>query len=207
MDERRHNPRTPSEEVDAVFTDRWSPRAFVDEPLPEWQVRSLFEAARWAPSSSNEQPWLFLYAVSEDDRARFAAALTDSNREWAARAPLLVYVAARRRFVESGRDNHHRRFDAGAAWMSLALQARRLGLYAHGMAGFDRAAAYELLALPEEDYDLIAAVAVGRHGDPAVLSPYNAERELPSGRKPLADVMREGGYAPPPGKEGADHDR
>ena len=119
------------------------------------------------PRAPTSRPWLFFYAVSDSDRARFAATLTERNREWAKSASVLIYVTARRMYARSGRENHHRRFDAGAAWVSLALQARRLGLYAHGMAGFDRAAAYEMLALPEDEYDLIAAVAVGRHGDAA----------------------------------------
>ncbi|MDD5708685.1 MAG: nitroreductase family protein, partial [Kiritimatiellae bacterium] len=120
-----------------MFVDRWSPRAYLPEPIPEHQIRMLFEAARWAPSCFNEQPWLFVYATSEADRSRFAAALVEKNRAWAGIAPLLIFVLARRNFRQSGKQNRHAAFDSGAAWMSLALQARKLGLYAHGMAGFD----------------------------------------------------------------------
>ena len=98
MIEQQYNPRIPSVKVDTVYTDRWSPRSFKEEPIPPQDVETLFEAARWAPSSSNEQPWLFLYAVNDGDRAQYSATLKDANREWAARAPLLIYVAARHSF-------------------------------------------------------------------------------------------------------------
>ncbi|MFC1541731.1 nitroreductase family protein [Candidatus Latescibacterota bacterium] len=194
MIEQQHNPRISSVKVDTVFTDRWSPRSFKEEPVPAHIVETLFEAARWAPSSSNEQPWLFFYAVKEDDRARYSATLKDANREWAARAPLLIYVAARRSFKGNDQENNHRRFDAGAAWMSLALQARSLGLYTHAMAGFNRAEAYEMLGLPEKEYDLIAAVAVGYRGDASDLSEFQAGREHPNDRKPLSEVRCEGRF-------------
>ncbi|MBN1825226.1 MAG: nitroreductase family protein [Candidatus Eisenbacteria bacterium] len=187
------NPRRAEAEVDPQFTDRWSPRSFRPDPIPEEAVRSLFEAARWAPSSMNEQPWLFLYAVSDEERARFLEPLVEGNRIWAKRAPLLLYVLVRRAFEKNGKPNRTAPFDAGSAWMSLALQARKMGLYAHGMAGFDRQKAHEALGAPEEEYEVIAAVAVGRKGDPAALPENLAKRESPSGRKPLAEVARRGG--------------
>jgi len=194
MNEPQHNPRTPSVEVDCIFTDRWSPRAFNTEPLPKHLIDALFEAARWAPSSFNEQPWLFLYAVTDEDRSRFSATLNENNQKWASLAPLLIYIAARRRFRENNQENHHRRFDAGAAWMSLALQARRLGLFAHAMAGFKRAEAYMMLKLPEEDYDLIAAIAVGYHGNPNDLSAFHKTHEHPNERISLSKFCHEGSF-------------
>jgi nitroreductase len=189
-----HNPRTPETEVDSVFVDRWSPRVFLSDPIPEHQLRALFEAARWAPSSNNEQPWLFLYARTPEDRERFAGVLNSRNREWASHAPVLMFVLARRNFAASGKPNRTAPFDTGAAWMSLALQARRLGLHAHGMAGFDVEQAYEVLGVPRDEYEIIAAIAVGRRGDPARLAERDAARELPNTRKPLAEVAREGGF-------------
>ncbi len=194
MNERKPNPRLTEAEVDCTFPDRWSPRAFIEEPLPPRQVHSLFEAARWAPSCFNDQPWLFVYAVSPGDRARFADALLPKNRSWAARAPLLCFVFARREFEGSGKENRHAAYDTGAAWMSLALQARRLGLYAHAMAGFDQQKAYAAAGVPAETFHVMAAVAVGRLGDPAVLPDDLRAMEAPNPRKPLAEVAVEGRY-------------
>ena len=122
------NNRTPECEVDSMFTDRWSPRAFLSEPLPEHQIKSLFEAARWAPSCFNEQPWLFVYATEPEQRAKLVSALVPKNQRWAGKCPLLMFVLARKKFQQGGRDNRHAPYDAGAAWMALALQARKLGL-------------------------------------------------------------------------------
>lgn len=185
-----HNPRTPDADIDAMFLDRWSPRAMSAEPLLPQHVQALFEAARWAPSCYNEQPWLFLYAITPEDRQRFAAALVEKNRQWASRAPLLIFVATRRNFALNNKPNRQAAFDAGAAWMSLALQARKLGLYTHGMAGFDLQKAYEVTALAPDQYDILAAVAVGRRGDPALLPNDLRQYETPNNRKPPVEVAR-----------------
>jgi nitroreductase len=198
LDERKHmtpNGRAPEVEVDSMFVDRWSPRAFLRDAIPEHQIKTLFEAARWAPSCFNEQPWLFMYATTPEDRKLFASALVEKNRTWAGVAPMLVFVLARRNFKHNDKPNRNAAFDAGAAWMSLALQARKLGLYAHGMAGFDIAKAYEVLGVSKDEYDVLAAVAVGRKGDASQLSPEAQKMEMPNGRKPLAEV-----YAAVPAK-------
>jgi nitroreductase len=171
-----------------MFVDRWSPRAMLQEPISEHLVKMLFESARWAPSCYNEQPWLFVYTTSPEGRAQFTEVLVEKNRRWAGKAPLLMFVLARRMFRHNGKPNRHAVFDAGAAWMSLALQARRLGLYAHGMAGFSQENAYELLRVSPDDYEIIAAIAVGRHGAPAELPDDLREMEAPNGRKPLEEV-------------------
>lgn len=190
----RSNHRIPAAEVDSQFVDRWSPRAFEETPLTATQLASLFEAARWAPSCYNEQPWLFLYAVTAKDRARFAEALVPANHDWASRAPLLMFVLCRRRFGHDERENRHAPFDAGAAWMSLALQARKLGLHAHAMAGFSRQKAYGILEVPEADYDIMAAVAVGYRGGAELLPAEVALREVPNERKATTEVAREGTF-------------
>jgi len=186
------NARHPEVEVDALFTDRWSPRAFDPTPLDDAQIAALFEAARWAPSCFNEQPWLFRYAVTDEERQRFLPALVEKNRAWAQHAPLLLFVLARRHFSANGKPNRHAVFDAGAAWMSLALQARRLGLYAHGMAGFSVEKALEILDVDGEEYEVMAAIAVGRRRDAAQLPEDLARVEFPNGRKPHAEVARQG---------------
>jgi nitroreductase len=192
MEQPLHNPRTPEVEVDSMFIDRWSPRALLSDPLADEQVAALFEAARWTPSCYNEQPWLFLYATATADRARFATALVERNQLWASKAPLLIFVLTRLHFSGSGQDNRHAAFDAGAAWMALALQARRLGLYAHAMAGFSREKAFEILDVSAAEFDILAAVAVGRRGAADSLPEELAMIEKPNKRKSSSEMARKG---------------
>ncbi len=192
MNREKPNPRIPAHEVDAIFTDRWSPRSFLEKELTDDQVFALFEAARWAPSCYNDQPWHFRYARNKSDRELFAQALVEKNRLWAMRAPLLIYVSARLHFLGGSKPNRHGQFDAGAAWMSLALQARRLGLYAHAMAGFDVNKAHALLNLPEDEYEVMAAIAVGYRGSASMLTEDLASMENPNGRKTYDEVVGEG---------------
>ena len=191
MTDKSINPRVPEADVDPLFPDRWSPRSFLPDPIPESQVKSLFEAARWAPSCNNEQPWLFIYATSRENREKFISALVEQNRVWASKAPLLAFVISRKSFSKSGNPNRHAPFDAGAAWVSLALQARKLGLYAHAMAGFNRERAYEILDVPEDTYDIMAAIAIGKKGHSTSLPENLAARESPNKRKPLSEVAFE----------------
>lgn len=199
MTERKFNPRTPEVEVDSMFFDRWSPRAFSSEPVSEKQLQSLFEAARWAPSCYNEQPWLFAYAVKEEDRNRFAEALMEKNRQWAAKAPVLLFVLARKNFTQNGKPNRHHGFDAGAAWVSLAFQARRLGLYTHAMAGFSQKKAHVILGTKEEEYEIMAAVALGYLGEADELPDDFRAMEGPNERKPLDEIAVEGRIPSPQG--------
>lgn len=187
----RSNPRKPMAEVDAIFIDRWSPRSLGGPALTEVELNALFEAARWAPSCYNEQPWEFHYATSDMARERFAAALVEKNRQWAVQAPLLVFVTARRAFSANGKVNRHAVFDAGAAWMSLALQARRLGLHAHAMAGFSIDKAAEVLGLSLEEYEIMAAVAVGRRVTPERLPEDLRAMESPNQRRPRSEIAQQ----------------
>ena len=188
MPGKKPNTRNPGCEVDSMFTDRWSPRAFLSDPLPKHQIESLFEAARWAPSCFNEQPWLFIYATEPEARRKLVSVLIAKNQRWAGKCPLLMFVLARRRFREGGRENRHAPFDAGAAWLSLALQARRMGLYAHAMAGFNLEKAYEVLGVSKDEYIVMAAIAVGRKGDDSQLDDDLRAIESPNNRKPLSEV-------------------
>jgi nitroreductase len=135
---------------------------------------------------------VFIRACTSGDRGRFLDLLVEKNRSWAVQAPLLMFLAARLHFNATGRSNRSAQFDAGSAWMALALQARKLGLYAHAMAGFERNKAYEVLQVPRETYVILAAIAVGRRGDPAQLPEDLEAMEHPNERKPLADVWCEG---------------
>lgn len=191
-------PRKPEAEVDPQFPDRWSPRAFRPDPLTPAQIASLFEAVRWAPSCFNEQPWRIVYATPDDaDHARLLGLLVPANQSWAGRAPLLMIFFASRNFAHNGKPNRTAAFDAGSGWMSLALEARHLGLYAHGMAGFDVQRSYAELGVDPEQFEAIAAVAVGYLGDPADLPENYRAREVPSDRRPQASFAFRGRFPTP----------
>jgi len=182
--------REPEADVEPMFLERWSRRAFSSRPLSRASLATLFEAARWAPSSGNEQPWLFVYAHEPQDLARLRELLVPGNRVWADRAPVLALLFARR--ASSHGPNRWAPFDAGAAWMALALQAHQLGLSAHAMGGFYEEKAYAALGVPESEYQAMAAIAIGYPGDPAGLPEAVRARERPSGRRAIAQIAVEG---------------
>lgn len=193
------NGRTAEHDVDPLFLQRWSPRALTGEPMPHEALMSLFEAARWAPSAFNGQPWRFVYAHRDtpawDD---LFGLLVPFNQSWAQRASALVYVLSDRFRRTPGQPPAPVRthaFDTGAAWSNLALQAARMGWVTHGMAGFDVARSYEVLGVSPEDYEVHAAIAIGRLGDPAILDEAYRAREVPSGRKDFAEFVFEGRLA------------
>ena len=185
---------TDYENLNPMFIDRWSPRAFSPDPLSKEEIETLFEAARWAPSCFNEQPWVFLYAQKEEDLKKFRSILAEKNRVWANGAPVLAFILARRAFRHNGKPNRWAQFDAGSAWMSLALQAHSMGLVVHAMGGFDEQKVYDLLSVPREDYVAMAAVAIGGNGSSDLLPDELREREVPSQRVPLAEVLKEGSF-------------
>jgi nitroreductase len=145
-----------------LIRTRWSPRSFSDRPVSNEDLKTILEAARWAASSFNEQPWRFLIARKSDGEAydRILSLLVPRNQEWAKTAPVLLIMASKRTFSHNGSPNSYALHDTGAALAHFMLQAHALGLYTHGMAGFDRARAREILGIPD-DYDLGAAVALG----------------------------------------------
>ncbi len=177
--------------VHDVIKRRWSPRAFAERPVDTGTLRSLFEAARWAPSSNNEQPWRFIVA-SQDDRTaydRLLACLAEGNRKWAYRAPVLILSVASMNFEDSAKPNRHAFHDTGLAAENLALQATAFGLVAHPMAGFDVEKARAEYKIPS-GYEPVAMIAVGYPGDPAVLPDHLRERELkPRNRRPISDFV------------------
>lgn len=191
------SPRRPDADVDPRFPDRWSPRAFAPDPVPEADLEAIFEAARWAPSAMNEQPWVLVYAAEAAPRGRLLDALVPFNQVWARHAPVLVLVATRRHFARNGQPNRWAAFDAGAAWMALALAARARGLHTHSMGGFDADAALQTCGLDPEQYEALAVVALGRRAAPATLPEELRDREQPSERKPLADVAYDLAVGPP----------
>ncbi len=185
--------RRSSHSIMPLFLNRWSPRAFAAEPVREEDLMACFEAARWAPSSYNEQPWRFVFARTRDDLQVFRSCLVEFNRLWADKAPVLVAVCAKRRFTASREDNFHAGFDTGAAWALLALEATRRGLSAHGMAGFDRARAREALKVPD-DCEIMCFVALGHRGDKGTLPERMRKMEVPNQRKPLNSLVYEASF-------------
>lgn len=191
-------PRTPSVAIDPLFHTRWSPRAFTGEELPLETLQGLFEAARWAPSAMNAQPWRFVYARRGTAAfERFLSTLAPPNRLWAAQASALVALVSHRFIAFPGQTglalSPSHSFDAGAAWAQLALQAHLWGWATHAMGGFDQEKAREALAIPD-DHQLEVFIAIGRQGDPAALPDWARTREQPSDRRPLEELVREGSF-------------
>ncbi|HYJ82941.1 MAG TPA: nitroreductase family protein [Allosphingosinicella sp.] len=185
--------------IDPLFLERWSPRAFDESEIPEQDLLTLFEAARWAPSAFNSQPWRFLYALRGDaDWERFLDLLIPFNRSWAKSASALVYILSDSlpmtdKATGEPATSHTHSYDAGAAWVSFALQATRMGYQAHGMSGVDFDRVREELGIPQR-YRVEAAAVVGRIGDPATLPEKLRAREFPSGRKPVEEFAFKGGW-------------
>lgn len=180
-----------------LLARRWSPRAFAEQPVESDKLASLFEAARWAPSSSNEQPWRFIVATKEElaDYDRLLGCLMEGNRKWAYRAPVLILSVARMDFEEDSRPNRHAFHDVGLATENLLLQVSALGLVAHPMAGFDIEKARVDLDIPS-GYEPVAMMAVGYPGELNELPEYLQQRELkPRERKPLAEIAFSGRWS------------
>ena len=187
--------RKPDHPVEELFLRRWSPRAMSGEAISEEEMLTLFEAARWAPSTYNEQEWRFLYARRQTPQwAMFFDLLVEANRAWCDKAAMLVVIAAHKNMTATGKPNPVRLFDCGAAFENLALQGTVMGLVVHGMQGFDFDKARTALGVPD-DFDVAAMFAVGRPGDPAQLPEPLRQREKPSGRRPVKESICEGKFA------------
>jgi nitroreductase len=179
--------------IDALFIDRWSPRAMSGEAIPEADLMVLFEAARWAPSSYNNQPWRILYARRDGPHwSLFLGLLTDSNKAWAGNAAALLLFVSKETF-ENGKPSITHTYDAGAAWENLALQGWLRGYVVHGMQGFDYARARTDLGIPE-GFRVEAMAAVGRPGKKETLPEALQKREAPSDRRKLAGTICEGPF-------------
>lgn len=185
--------RTPTRDVDPLFVNRWSGYAMTGEPVPEDDYLPAFEAARWAPSSRNTQPWRFAYADRRDaEWETFVSLPNDWNRQWAENAAVLVVLFSETTDGE-GRELASNSFDAGAAWENLALEATRRGLVAHPMGGFDHDAAREELDAPD-DYDVEAMIAIGEPAPTETLPEDLQGGDEPNERKPLDEIVSRGGF-------------
>lgn len=184
--------------VDPLFIERWSPRAFDGSSIPQQDLDTIFDAARWAPSAFNYQPWRFLYAHRDSaDWRRFVDLLLPFNQSWVERASVLIYILSDTLISRPGSDeaspSHSHSFDTGAAWALMALQATRLGYHSHGMTGLDFDRARAELAVPDR-FRIEAAVAIGRRADRSVLPEALQSREEPSGRHDIAAFAAPGNF-------------
>lgn len=151
-------------------------------------IQAILEAARYAPSCFNEQPWRFIVADREPALLKMRGVLTPSNQLWANSAPVLLLIAAKKKFTLNGFNNYWHMFDAGTAWGYLSLEAQRRGLITHAMGGFDQDGAREAFAIAD-DYDILTIVAVGKYGDRSMLNEDLRARERPETRKEIKDMM------------------
>ena len=180
--------------VHDLIAQRWSPRAFSDKPVPPEVLRSLFEAARWAASSFNDQPWAYIVATKDDvkNHSKLVSVLMDMNAAWAKQAPVLAISVARRNFGHNGAPNPVALHDVGAANAQLTMEATSRGLLVHQMAGFHHDKAREAFDIPE-GWDPVSAIAIGYPGDPQTLPEKLRTTELaPRTRKPLAEFVMTG---------------
>jgi nitroreductase len=194
-----NKPATVDHPIHELIRERWSPRAFSDKPIPAAVLRSLFEAARWSPSSSNEQPWAFIVATKEDSatHAKLLSTLVEANQTWARNAPVLAIAVSELVFARNGRPNRNAFYDTGAAVAHLTTQATAHGLFVHQMAGFDPQKAIEVFSIPA-GWEPIAAFVIGYPGDIQSLPETLRERELAARtRKPLTEFVMSGNWGQP----------
>jgi nitroreductase len=177
--------------VDDIFINRWSPRAMSGDPVSKDELMSLFEAARWAPSSFNNQSWRFLYSLKGSDTwDNFFDLLLEGNQTWVKNAGALVVILSKTTFDYNGKPSKTHAFDSGAAWQNFALQGSINGLVIHGMQGFDYDRAKSELQIPGE-YEVQAMAAIGKPGDPDDLPEALREKDIPSGRKNVSEIALE----------------
>jgi nitroreductase len=187
--------RTPTQEINPVFVNRWSPRGMTGEELDDEDLMALFEAARWAPSYNN-QPWRFIYAKRNTESwNRLFDLLVEGNKTWAKDSAALVVLISRKNFEYNGKPSVTHQLDAGAAWENLALEACFRGIVTHGMEGFDYQRARQELDIPK-DYYVMAMIAIGKKGSKEKLPTPLRDRESPTDRKPLTEIIMEGKYRP-----------
>lgn len=187
--------RLPDYDIEPLFLMRWSPRSMSGETLSDNELMRLFEAARWAPSSANEQEWRFLYARRETPNwETFFGLLADGNKVWCANAAVLVVIIGAKNFARNGKENRVHSFDCGAAFQNLALQATSMNLVAHGMAGFDYEKAKLELKIPDT-FEVQAMIALGKPAPKENLPKNLQEREEPSQRRPVKLSISEGSFA------------
>ena len=184
--------RRTDHKINSIFLNRWSPRSMTGEEIDDEVLMSLFEAARWAPSSFNNQPWRFIYSKRTGSKwSKFLDLLNEGNRVWAKDAGVLVVIISRKNFEYNEKPSVTHQFDTGAAWENLALEASITGIVAHAMQGFDYLKAREDLNIPDH-FDIMAMIAIGKRGPIENLPPKLQQVEHPNDRKTLKEIIMEG---------------
>jgi nitroreductase len=189
--------RVSDHPIEPIFLHRWSPRAFTGEAMDQATLLSIVEAARWAPSSYNSQPWRYVYAHRDTPAwDKLFGLLVAGNQAWCAKAAVLMVALSKTTMSPRGTEmpSHSHSFDAGAAWQSIALQATALGWHAHGMVGLDLPRAAAELGVPD-GYRVECAIALGRRGDPADLPESYRAMEKPNARNPVESFAFEGSFS------------
>ena len=190
------NPAPTDVPLHTLVRERWSPRSYSDQGVSPEVLRSLFEAARWAPSSSNLQPWAYIVATKDDPEnfAKTLSTLVEFNSGWAKHAPVLVLSVAQIKMPKDGSPNRWAMHDVGSASAQLTFEANSSGLLVHQMAGFDPEKARQVFTIPQ-DWEPVAAMTIGYPGDPQSLPDHLRDRELaPRARKPLSEFVITGGW-------------
>ncbi len=188
--------RYPEYAISPFILNRWSPRSFTGEEIPEEDLMSIFEAAKWAPSAFNDQPWRFIYARKNTPHwAKIFNLMDEFNQKWAKNTAALVVIVSRQNFTYKNKPNRTHSFDTGAAWQNLALEATAKGYYAHGMSGFDYEKARIELKIPD-DYNIEAMCAIGIKDSPEKLPEDMQQNEKPSSRNNLDQIIMEGQFMP-----------
>ena len=186
--------RKPEYQIHSLILGRWSPRSMTGGEISDEELMPLFEAARWAPSSYNSQPWKFIYAKrNTDDWQKFFNLLTENNKAWAKNAAVLIVLVSSKNFEHNNKYSITHKFDAGAAWENLAIEGIRRGLAVHGMEGFDYEKARKELEIPD-DYDVECMIAIGKRDVKENLPREIQAWETPSTRKPLKDIIMKGKF-------------
>ena len=182
-------------EISPLILNRWSPRAMTGESLTDDELYPLFEAARWAPSSYNGQPWRFIIARREDTEnfKRHLDLLVEGNQAWAKDAAVLAIICSRKNFEHNDKPSVTHTFDTGSAWENLALEGSSRGLVVHGMEGFDYEKAQKELNIPE-DFEVHAMIAVGKKTAKESLPEDVQEKETPNDRRPLHEIVFDGEF-------------
>lgn len=186
------NQRIADYPIADLFLERWSPRSFQEKEIPEEQLLSLFEAARWAPSARNCQPWYFILATSKEERKVFHQFIDEGNLQWAKKVPVLAMLLSKKT-ARDGEENRYHSFDAGCAWGFLALQAIKNGLKTRAIGGFDREKARELLHIPE-DYECQLVIAIGYQGKKEDLPEQFRKQEQPNDRRSVKESIFKGKF-------------
>lgn len=185
--------RDPNPGVDNVFPGRWSPRSFVKTSIPQEDLNVIFDAARWAPSAYNEQPWRIITST-DDTFGKFLGLLVEPNQKWAKNASVIGFIVAKKNFTHNSKPNDWAVFDCGSAWISLTLQARKLGLYTHGMAGIKKDAIYEAFGIDKAEFEVVAGFVIGVLDSRENLEKPYIDWEGPSPRKPVEEVWKQGAW-------------